>query len=80
MLYCLLIYSCILLFIKTIVSVLLAFDKMPYDEVILKTFGIPIKPKDFSAELWLPTYFTEIGSLICEIMLLVINYEVKGFA
>lgn len=75
-LYCLLIYSAIVLFIKGIISALLALDKMPYDEVVLKTFGIPIKPKDFSAKDWLPTYFTEIGALICEIMLLVINYEV----
>ena len=47
-LYCLLIYSAIVLFIKAIISILLAFDRMPYSPVILKTFGIPIKPRDFS--------------------------------
>ncbi len=78
--YTLLVYSCSVLVIKIIVSILIALDVMPYSAIALKTFGVPIKPNNYSAELWLPTLFPELGALFCEVFLLVIHNELRHYS
>ena len=74
------VYSILAIIAKGVVSILIAIDKIPYNETLFKTFGIPIIPHDYSASRWLPTFFADLGALVCEIFLLVITHEALDYS
>lgn len=74
----LILYSITVFLLKVFISVLLYLDLVfPYNNIWYKTFGIGVKPHDKSAAGWLTTFLIEIGALVCEILLIFINQEIK---